>query len=89
MTGDIALSAGGRLDNPLYILFCQLTSLLVGLRTLFFSFVDCLSRISPTSCSPALWVGMSPKHNATTKPTALLLQKLVKTFPRVVCLILG
>jgi hypothetical protein len=30
MTGDIALSAGGRLDNPLYILFCQLTSLLVG-----------------------------------------------------------
>ena len=32
---------------------------------------------------------MSPKHNATTKPTALLLQKLVKTFPRVVCLILG
>ena len=30
MTGDIALSAAGRLDNPLYILFCQLTSLLVG-----------------------------------------------------------
>jgi hypothetical protein len=30
MTGDIALSAGGRLDNPLYIQFCQLTSLLVG-----------------------------------------------------------
>lgn len=51
MTGDIALSAGGRLDNPLYILFCQLTSLLVGLRTLFFSFVDCLSRISPTNLS--------------------------------------
>ena len=51
MTGDIALSAGGRLDNPLYILFCQLTSLLVGLSTLFFSFVDCLSRISPTNLS--------------------------------------
>ena len=50
MTGDIALSAGGRLDHPLYILFCQLT-LLVGLRTLFFSFVDCLSRISPTNLS--------------------------------------
>jgi len=30
MTGDIALSAAGHLDNPLYILFCQLTSLLVG-----------------------------------------------------------
>ena len=30
MTGDIALSAGGRLDNPLYILFCLLTALLVG-----------------------------------------------------------
>ena len=53
------------------------------------SFVDCLSRISRPTCLPALWMGMSPKHYATTKPTALLLQKLVKTFPRVVCLILG
>ena len=34
MTGDIALFAGGRLDNSLYIRFCQLTSFLVGLSQL-------------------------------------------------------
>ena len=66
MTGDISLFAGGHLDNSLYILFCQLTSFLVGLRTLFFSFVDCLSRISPTnlsSCSVDGNVGQAQCHD--------------------------
>jgi len=50
------------------------------LSTLFFPLLIACPEFHRPTCLPALWMGMSPKHNATTKPTALLSRSLLKLF---------